>query len=179
MSIKKLCLIGMLSYSTLFANQTQAFSTTTMPILMDKDTHPKKLFSGTYEEYGKQFSVIYGNENLKTIGIMTGGASVLLMGNYLLKSGGSVKSFKSDGGIVGLAIVLAVGAVSAAVAVATEDYEYEYVSILTNSKGEKTILETHIVANDKLSQDELDKYGFDSQMEYINKKTNKDVGGKK
>lgn len=185
MTLKKLSLIYTLCFSTLYGNQTQAFTTTTIPIAIDKGSKVEKLFAGTYEEYGKQYDLIFenakSNSKLQNIGILTAGSAGLYTGSYLIKAGGSMSNFNSNGGLVGLGIVLAAGAIAAGVEAATQankkeekrDSRYEYISILTNSHGEKTIVDTHIVSRDELTQNELDKYGFESQTQYISLKMEK------
>lgn len=139
-----ICLAG-----SLFANEVQVFSSKTLPIAIDPGSKVEKLFYGTSEEFSKEQAEIMKSITLKngaTYGLQATGAT--LQG----ATTGDVK-----GGVIGLASVAAVTLGKMGYDYFTADNDYVYLSLVTNSNQQQTMIYTLIVANNSLSDEEGEK----------------------
>lgn len=148
-----------------FANQIQVFSTNTMGIELDQGSKFERIYAGSREDLAKN-----GKEKINAAM-----ASSVIIGGFLgtsnaitpvLSSSNSVKLDARNGlaGIGGAVIGYAIGA---GVTWFIADNEYFYFTLAENSKSEKTIIQTLIVANNSIFEKELEELGQTALKQFV------------
>lgn len=157
--------------TSVLANQLQCFTSKTTDVKITPDSKMEKLYAGTYKDYANEYANIYSNAKLGYIGQQTAWGSAFIGGSMLIRSAGGYNTGNDmKAGLISIAVVLVAGAVAAASEAIQRDNEYEYITIITNPNGEKTILDSHIVANYALNPEELEKYAQEEQAKFIAEK---------
>lgn len=160
-----------LSTCLLASQQTQAFTSKTTDLKITTESKVEKLYSGTYADYAKDYPNIFKDE-MARIGIYAGYTATMISAAALASAHTYGGNFKSNNGLVGLAFAAALGAAMATKEAIVADHEYEYLSTVTNSDGQKTVLDTHIVANEEMKPEEVEAYGAEVQKKFIAEKGN-------
>ena len=146
---------------SLFANEVQIFTSNTMQLALDKGTRIEKVFSGTKEEFYKNRVDILNSDLVKGAAMATlkaYGATATNVGSY---NGGI------EGGLIGLAAsMLVIGGVKT-YEYFVADNEYVLISIATNSKGLKTMLQTIVVSNSNIELSEAEVMANADQIKMI------------
>ena len=172
--MKTLLILGLMLLSTMHADDIQVFTANTMNIQLDKKSIIKKVFYGDYESYKNNKKDIDNFSNTKSTAMISSvlvlsGISNKLLQDYANDLAGktSNRSGLGTGLIVAGGVIFTVSVLSDIYKYANKDYENIYISVAVNSKGEKTMLKTLIVSNDKLTNKEAENIALEEHKKLI------------
>lgn len=156
-------LIGIiiLSFNTL-ANEIQVFTSNSMHLTLEKNATVEKVFAGTYEDFNKQYAEIMKSKLVSTAA-WTAYSGTMITAGAFAAGAGSIQGDSIPGLVVGLAFVAVTGVSKMAYDYITADNEYIVLNIAVNSNGDKTMLQSHIVANYSITIEEAEKLAFEDQ----------------
>ena len=145
-------LIGLVALIS--ANEIQVFTTNTMDIPVDKKSKVETVYQGEYEEFMKNPATHFAAAAVTGAAIgVTGNNSLSTVSNLASAGAGAL------GGLAGYAL-------GKGVIWFISDNQYLSIYKVTNSKGEVTLLQMLIVANNSLSDSELKEIS-ENKMEKI------------
>jgi hypothetical protein len=154
--------LSLLAIAPLCANETQVFSSNSKRIVLDKNTTLTEMFVGSTKEFSENQNDIYNSDIVKqtvvAAAFATAGAAAVH---------GTFEGLDSNGGLIGVGLMLTVGAGLIAYNVIVEDYEYVYLTIATNSAHEVSILKTLVVSNDEITNSEVKNLALKHQQTLI------------
>ena len=160
--------------TTLLSNEIQVFTANTMKIDLDSKTQIEEVFYGDRDIYLGNQKEIFDFASSKTFIkpgalFLVSGVATKLAANTLSSISSSTSHLNQAGNIqlgVG-ASILVLGTAAKTYKYITSDNQYMYISIAQNSSGEKTMLQTMIIANYALTHDEIKKIGSKHQRSQI------------
>jgi len=140
-----------------YANEIQVFTTNTMHIKLDSKTKVTEVYNGTLEDFYKNSEKIIESKTV-TSAIANGMHSAAMTSNSTgnLYNGSSVDASQIASGGIG---ALAGYALGSGITWIISDNEYISVSVVVNSKGESSLIQTLIVANNSISNSEVKELG--------------------
>ena len=151
-------------HASLMANEIQVFTKNTMEIPLDSKTVTEKIYMGKYEDFMKNPSA-----NLKK-GLSTAVANGTIQGamnsSEAYKAAGKLDPNTMLAGGLG---ALAAYTVGSGIKWFIADNQYVYISLAINSKGVPTMIQTLIVANNFLTDSEIEEIGKKALNEQIEK----------
>ncbi|MCD4667668.1 MAG: hypothetical protein K8R44_03620 [Sulfurimonas sp.] len=178
----KIIILSLLLISSLFANEIQVFSATSMNIDLKGNLKIEKVFAGSLAEYkankdlvnqyllkGTPINTVEADTNKKSsdnteLITETGFAAANVVSSVAYSSGSYSGAMSSNGSLVGLAGVaaVAVGNVAYKSIVSTydsivEDYKYIFIYKVEDNLAKQTQLKIRVIANEKLTKEELNK----------------------
>ena len=153
---------------TALANEIQVFTSNTMHLTLEQNATTEKVFAGTYEEFNKEYAEIM-KSNLVTTAAWTAYHGTMITASAFAAGAGSIRGDSIPGLVVGLAFVAVAGVSKMAYDYITADNEYIILYIAVNSNGDKTMLQTHIVANYSITVEEAEKLALEDQKNQFTK----------
>jgi len=157
-------LVTSMLVTSVSANEFQVFSSFTKKIEIDSNSNSnfKKIYYGKAEEFYKNPSKYLNEANIKQI--TTYSLQSITNGVNSLAAGGTGK-----GGLIGLAGIAIISIGEVGYNWIISDNEYIYLSLVTNTKGEQTLIYTLIVANSSIDDDEGESLALADQKKLIRK----------
>ena len=151
----------------IYANEIQVFSANTMHIKLDSKTKVTEVYNGTLEDFYKNSKDIIESK-VVTSAITDGMHSAAMTSNSTgnLYNGSSVDASQIAAGGIG---ALAGYALGSGITWIISDNEYISVSVVVNSKGEYSLIQTLIVANNSITNSEVKKLGKKALKNLIEK----------
>ena len=152
MKLLKLFITSIVFVGAIMANEIQVFTKNTMDLPLDSKTVTEKIYSGKYDDFMKN------PKKYLSKGFAAATANGAFVGAY--NSTNAINAMgKSDFSQVGIGAItgLAVYGAYAAGSWFVSDNQYLYLTLAINSKGKKTMIQTLIVANNSLSDNEIEK----------------------
>jgi len=165
--MKKIIIIMIALTISLLANEIQVFSTNTMHITLDKNSKITNIFNGELNDFYKNSEKILKSKEVAEAianGIHQSAMYANNAGN--LYNGQSINVNQIVSGGIG---ALAGYAIGKSLQWVVSDNEYVSVSVVTNSKGETTLIETLIVANYSISNEKVKEIGKNEIQKMIKK----------
>ena len=140
-----------------YANEIQVFTTNTMHIKLDSETKVTEVYNGTLEDFYKNSEKIIESKTV-TSAIANGIHSAAMTSNSTgnLHNGSSVDASQIAAGGIGALVGYALGS---GILWFVTDNEYISVSVVVNNKGEASLIQTLIVANNSISNSEVKELG--------------------
>lgn len=145
--------------ATLSANEIEVFSTNTLNIVLDRNTTFKKIYMGKYTDFIKNANSIFNAKNA----IFAGISGSLFGATAISQSNVDIKASVGAGALGALAGY----AIGSSVKWFISDNEYVYISLAKNSKGESTLIQTLIVANNFLLDSTIEKISIDARQSLL------------
>lgn len=155
MKFLKTLMLTILLGATLMANEIQIFTKNTMEVNLDSKTVTEKVYMGKYSDFMKDPA---GNLSKGLVKAAANGAFIGALNNGSTAMGQAGKLDLNNLAAGGLG-ALAAYTVGSGVKWLIEDNEYVYISLAINSKGEKTMIQTLIVANNFLTDSTIEEIG--------------------
>ena len=153
----------MILYTFVHANEIQIFTANTMKIKLDTKTKIKERYCGSLDGFYKNSKKIFAVPTVE--GSVKNAVSGAVHAVHF--SSATRTSYDPRYILLGAAADLVGYGIKNATDYITGDHEYTYVSQALNTKGETTMLETLIVANYELTNDEIKKIGINAQQKLI------------
>ncbi len=154
MKFLKSLMLTILLGATLMANEIQIFTKNTMEIELDPKTVSEKIYMGKYSDFMKDPA---GNLSKGFTQAAANGAFMgALNSTSTINQAGKIDSGNIAAGGLG---ALAGYAIGSGAKWFMADNEYVYISLSVNSKGEKTMIQTLIVANNFLTDSTIEEIG--------------------
>ncbi len=156
-----LILTMLLAVSIANANEIQVFNSNTMDIELDKNTTFDKIYQGKLEDFYKNSQAIF-----TTYAASQAAAEGVLVGslNSHIADTGNVNTDYLAAGAIG---ALAGYAIGGTISWFISDNQYIYISKATNSKGESTMIQTLIVANNFLMDSSIEEKALEARQALI------------
>lgn len=143
------------------ANEIQTFTTNTLHIELDKNTKFVNVYNGTLANFYENSSKILNSKEVLSVGVNGAYKGALNSG---FSANGQVNSDFASAGAIG---ALAGYALGSGVTWVISDNEYLSISKATNTKGEVTLLQTLIVANNSISDNEIITNGEEARLKLL------------
>jgi len=160
--MKKILLSTVFSLvSMVSANEIQIFTTNTMHIALDKETKFVNIYNGTLANFYENSSKILNSKEVLSVGVNGAYKGAL---NTDFSANGQVNSDFASAGAIG---ALAGYALGSGVKWVISDNEYLSISKAINTKGEATLLQTLIVANYSISDNDIKTTGENARLKLI------------
>jgi len=143
---------------SLMANEIQVFSTNTMQIELDSNSKITNIYNGSLEDFYKNSkAIIEGPKVTNAIinGMHSAAMTATTTGN--IYNGTNVQVNQIISGGIGALVGLGIGY---GVSWIVSDNEYISISVVVNSKGESTMIQSLIVANNSISEEEISDLGI-------------------